>query len=160
MDNPSHTQRTLLSLNTPLQWRPSLVISCSCYWRASPILVPFFCLPGWPFRYNLDLHRFTFRDSLRGFVRESSIKNIRSFPCAPAGTLCLQALVEHSGRAFQLQFDEFQMVSSSHDDTVLIGDFLNDPAAQVEHPLLPFSNVHLYLEISSHILTSDLPRTH
>ncbi|MPC76509.1 F-box/WD repeat-containing protein 11 [Portunus trituberculatus] len=46
-------------------------------------------------------------------------------PRAPAGTLCLRTLVEHSGRVFRLQFDEFQIVSSSHDDTILIWDFLN-----------------------------------
>ena len=32
---------------------------------------------------------------------------------------------QHSGRVFRLQFDEFQIVSSSHDDTILIWDFLN-----------------------------------
>lgn len=32
---------------------------------------------------------------------------------------------EHTGRVFRLQFDEFQIVSSSHDDTILIWDFLN-----------------------------------
>lgn len=32
---------------------------------------------------------------------------------------------EHSGRVFRLQFDEFQIISSSHDDTILIWDFLN-----------------------------------
>ncbi|XP_076033144.1 beta-transducin repeat containing E3 ubiquitin protein ligase slmb isoform X1 [Oratosquilla oratoria] len=53
-------------------------------------------------------------------------------PRKPAGTLCLRTLVsnvrtlqEHSGRVFRLQFDEFQIVSSSHDDTILIWDFLN-----------------------------------
>jgi len=45
--------------------------------------------------------------------------------------LCL-ALQEHSGRVFRLQFDEFQIVSSSHDDTILIWDFLNVPAPPVE----------------------------
>lgn len=35
---------------------------------------------------------------------------------------------EHSGRVFRLQFDEFQIVSSSHDDTILIWDFLEAPA--------------------------------
>ena len=35
------------------------------------------------------------------------------------------ALQEHSGRVFRLQFDEFQIISSSHDDTILIWDFLN-----------------------------------
>uniref|UniRef100_A0A2K6NJH8 Anaphase-promoting complex subunit 4-like WD40 domain-containing protein n=1 Tax=Rhinopithecus roxellana TaxID=61622 RepID=A0A2K6NJH8_RHIRO len=54
-------------------------------------------------------------------------------PRAPASTLCLRTLVEHSGRVFQLQFDEFQIISSSHDDTVLIWDFLNvPPSAQNE----------------------------
>lgn len=32
---------------------------------------------------------------------------------------------EHTGRVFRLQFDEFQIVSSSHDDTILVWDFLN-----------------------------------
>ena len=31
---------------------------------------------------------------------------------APAGTLCIRTLIEHSGRVFRLQFDEFQIVSS------------------------------------------------
>lgn len=72
-------------------------------------------------------------------------------PRAQANTLCLKTLVvrcvpsnwtecnktilfthpnntkiqEHTGRVFRLQFDEFQIVSSSHDDTILIWDFLN-----------------------------------
>ena len=32
-------------------------------------------------------------------------------PRAPSGTLCVRTLVEHSGRVFRLQFDEFQIVS-------------------------------------------------
>lgn len=47
---------------------------------------------------------------------------------------------EHTGRVFRLQFDDFQIVSSSHDDTILIWDFLdtNPPgmdqgAMEVEH---------------------------
>lgn len=36
-----------------------------------------------------------------------------------------QRVQEHTGRVFRLQFDEFQIVSSSHDDTILIWDFLN-----------------------------------
>ena len=32
---------------------------------------------------------------------------------------------EHTGRVFRLQFDDFQIVSSSHDDTILIWDFLD-----------------------------------
>lgn len=45
-------------------------------------------------------------------------------PRSPIGTLCLRTLVEHTGRVFRLQFDDFQIVSSSHDDTILIWDFL------------------------------------
>lgn len=33
------------------------------------------------------------------------------------------SLQEHHGKIFRLQFDEFQIVSSSHDDTILIWDF-------------------------------------
>ncbi|KAF4791439.1 F-box/WD repeat-containing protein 1A [Turdus rufiventris] len=65
-------------------------------------------------------------------------------PRAPAGTLCLRTLVEHSGRVFRLQFDEFQIVSSSHDDTILIWDFLNDPAAQAESTRSP-SRTYTYI---------------
>ncbi len=32
---------------------------------------------------------------------------------------------EHQGRVFRLQFDEFEIISSAHDDTILIWDFLN-----------------------------------
>ena len=38
-------------------------------------------------------------------------------------------MIEHTGRVFRLQFDEFQIVSSSHDDTILIWDFLNPATA-------------------------------
>lgn len=44
---------------------------------------------------------------------------------------------EHTGRVFRLQFDEFQIVSSSHDDTILIWDFLNyneSTADSTNHP--------------------------
>ena len=78
-------------------------------------------------------------------------------PRSPPGTLCIRTLVvsdlkkcllvhlrrthtycssfsrlqqEHSGRVFRLQFDEFQIVSSSHDDTILIWDFLNVPQSE------------------------------
>ncbi|RXG55291.1 F-box/WD repeat-containing protein 1A [Armadillidium vulgare] len=34
-------------------------------------------------------------------------------------------LQEHTGRVYKLQFDEFQIVSSSDHDTILIWDFLN-----------------------------------
>lgn len=40
-------------------------------------------------------------------------------------SLVFSSFQEHSGRVFRLQFDEFQIVSSSHDDTILIWDFLN-----------------------------------
>lgn len=65
-------------------------------------------------------------------------------PRAPTGTLCLRTLVEHSGRVFRLQFDEFQIVSSSHDDTILIWDFLNDPATQADPPRSP-SRTYTYI---------------
>lgn len=41
-------------------------------------------------------------------------------------TLCIHTLTEHTGRVFRLQFDEFQIISSSHDDTILCFNFLND----------------------------------
>ena len=53
----------------------------------------------------------------------------RSPPCcrvlSPPPSLCYVWNQEHSGRVFRLQFDEFQIISSSHDDTILIWDFLN-----------------------------------
>ncbi|KAL3314622.1 hypothetical protein Ciccas_006750 [Cichlidogyrus casuarinus] len=39
--------------------------------------------------------------------------------------LCIATLCEHTGRVFRLQFDEFQIISSSHDDTIVIWDFFN-----------------------------------
>lgn len=57
-------------------------------------------------------------------------------PRSPAGTLCLRTLIEHTGRVFRLQFDDFQIVSSSHDDTILIWDFLS-PDSPSPKPLLP-----------------------
>ena len=53
-------------------------------------------------------------------------------PRTPAGTLCLRTLIEHTGRVFRLQFDEFQIVSSSHDDTILIWDFLSPESPSPE----------------------------
>lgn len=41
---------------------------------------------------------------------------------------------EHTGRVFRLQFDEFQIVSSSHDDTILIWDFLNYSQDNADSP--------------------------
>lgn len=43
-------------------------------------------------------------------------------------------LKEHTGRVFRLQFDEFQIVSSSHDDTILIWDFLNYSQESADPP--------------------------
>lgn len=50
--------------------------------------------------------------------------------------LCLKTLEEHTGRVFRLQFDQFQIVSSSHDDTILIWDFLGNE----NHFPLPFAS--------------------
>lgn len=44
-------------------------------------------------------------------------------------SLCIRTLTEHTGRVFRLQFDEFQIVSSSHDDTILCFNFLNDSSS-------------------------------
>ena len=39
---------------------------------------------------------------------------------------------EHTGRVFRLQFDDFQIVSGSHDDTIVIWDFLGaEPGSDV-----------------------------
>lgn len=38
---------------------------------------------------------------------------------------------QHTGRVFRLQFDEFQIVSSSHDDTILIWDFMDSRSVGV-----------------------------
>jgi WD40 repeat protein len=46
-------------------------------------------------------------------------------PRSPAGTLCLRTLVGHTRKVVSLQFDEFQIVSSSIDDTIIIWDFLS-----------------------------------
>ncbi|PKU35399.1 solute carrier family facilitated glucose transporter member hypothetical protein [Limosa lapponica baueri] len=81
-----------------------------------------------------------YRDRL---VVSGSSDNTISYPfctCKPIPHMAKDMIVssdpiqiqEHSGRVFRLQFDEFQIVSSSHDDTILIWDFLNDPAAQAE----------------------------
>merc|ERR1719326_2549590 len=62
-------------------------------------------------------------------------------PRAPSGTLCVRTLVEHSGRVFRLQFDEFQIVSSSHDDTILIWDFLNGLPSDNKSPSRTYTYV-------------------
>jgi hypothetical protein len=45
-------------------------------------------------------------------------------PRSQTASLCIKTLTEHTGRVFRLQFDEFQIVSSSHDDTILCFNFL------------------------------------
>ena len=67
----------------------------------------------------------------------SSIMSIMS----PSSTLCIRTLVEHSGRVFRLQFDEFQIVSSSHDDTILIWDFLNCTPPEKSSPQRSYTYV-------------------
>ena len=62
-------------------------------------------------------------------------------PRAPSSTLCIRTLVEHSGRVFRLQFDEFQIVSSSHDDTILIWDFLNCTPPEKSSPQRSYTYV-------------------
>lgn len=44
-------------------------------------------------------------------------------PRSKPNQLCIHTLQQHTGRVFRLQFDDFQIVSSSHDDTILIWDF-------------------------------------
>ncbi|VDN35652.1 unnamed protein product [Dibothriocephalus latus] len=41
-------------------------------------------------------------------------------------------LHEHTGRVFRLQFDDFQIVSSSHDDSIIIWDFVSPTVGQEE----------------------------
>lgn len=53
-------------------------------------------------------------------------------------------LQEHSGRVFRLQFDEFQIISSSHDDTILIWDFLNVPSNATNETRSP-SRTYTYI---------------
>jgi F-box and WD-40 domain protein 1/11 len=54
-------------------------------------------------------------------------------------TLCIRTLTEHTGRVFRLQFDEFQIISSSHDDTILCFNFLNDTTS-TENSTTPMNN--------------------
>ncbi|VDN56857.1 unnamed protein product [Dracunculus medinensis] len=57
-------------------------------------------------------------------------------PRSPPESICLLTLAamlknQHTGRVFRLQFDEFQIVSSSHDDTILIWDFMDSRSVGV-----------------------------
>jgi F-box and WD-40 domain protein 1/11 len=54
-------------------------------------------------------------------------------------SLCIQTLTEHTGRVFRLQFDEFQIISSSHDDTILCFNFLND-STSIENSTTPMNS--------------------
>lgn len=58
-------------------------------------------------------------------------------PQAAANTLCLFTLVKHSRCMFCLQFDKFQIISGSHDDTICIWDFLNVPPSAQNETLSP-----------------------
>ena len=63
-------------------------------------------------------------------------------PRAQTSSLCLNTLTEHTGRVFRLQFDEFQIVSSSHDDTILCFNFLQPESSHTltHRPSLPCSS--------------------
>lgn len=63
-------------------------------------------------------------------------------PRAQTSSLCLNTLTEHTGRVFRLQFDEFQIVSSSHDDTILCFNFLQPESSNTltHRPSLPCSS--------------------
>lgn len=68
---------------------------------------------------------------------------IKCYP--PLGLLTtLHFSQEHSGRVFRLQFDEFQIISSSHDDTILIWDFLNVPPSAPNETRSP-SRTYTYI---------------
>jgi F-box and WD-40 domain protein 1/11 len=54
-------------------------------------------------------------------------------------SLCIRTLTEHTGRVFRLQFDEFQIISSSHDDTILCFNFLND-SPSTDNPATPMNS--------------------
>jgi len=62
---------------------------------------------------------------------------------------------EHTGRVFRLQFDEFQIVSSSHDDTILIWDFLNVPlsaqpdSSSADSPTRTYTYISHWCTVSS-----------
>jgi hypothetical protein len=51
-------------------------------------------------------------------------------PRSQTSSLCIKTLTEHTGRVFRLQFDEFQIVSSSHDDTILCFNFLQPESSK------------------------------
>lgn len=54
-------------------------------------------------------------------------------PLSKPSQLCIHTLQQHTGRVFRLQFDDFQIVSSSHDDTILIWDFVRPASGNDEH---------------------------
>ncbi|VEL13570.1 unnamed protein product [Protopolystoma xenopodis] len=53
-------------------------------------------------------------------------------PRSKPSQLCICTLQQHTGRVFRLQFDDFQIVSSSHDDNILIWDFVRPTTSQEE----------------------------
>lgn len=65
-------------------------------------------------------------------------------------------LQEHTGRVFRLQFDEFQIVSSSHDDTIIIWDFLNPEQPEIEATFNDtFAKLTNHSNLSSNSSTSN-----
>lgn len=85
---------------------------------------------------------------------------VKSFICKPRQILYLfhsVLLQEHTGRVFRLQFDEFQIVSSSHDDTILIWDFLNVPVleASARSPSRTYTYVSKWAVLSC-VFSTDL----
>jgi hypothetical protein len=50
-------------------------------------------------------------------------------PRSQPSSLCIKTITEHTGRVFRLQFDDFQIISSSHDDTILCFNFLQSESS-------------------------------
>lgn len=66
-------------------------------------------------------------------------------PRSQTSSLCIKTLTEHTGRVFRLQFDEFQIVSSSHDDSILCFNFLQPDSSSEQHssPVLGLSQTQI-----------------
>ena len=60
------------------------------------------------------------------FVGQIKIWNLQAAlnPRSHPSSLCIQTLNEHKDRVFHVEFDQFQVVSSSYDDTILCFNFL------------------------------------
>ena len=75
---------------------------------------------------------------VRTSFNATSLPKIVLTECNDVNCACLSTLQEHQGRVFRLQFDDFQIVSSSHDDTILMWDFLNytpEPMKDAKKPI-------------------------